>query len=278
MVTNADSKIDYIAEIGINHLGSLQLAKNHIVAAKKSGATIAKFQTYSTEKRVSTESPIYEILKQCELDFKSFTILKTFCDELGIEFASTPFCEESADFLASIGCKTVKVASFFLSNRHLLSRLFSDERFDRIIVSTGVSSIEQVLDANSLYESINFKRQPKLVFMHCISQYPVKSVADYNLINISYLAEATGKIVGYSDHSLGSFAPSIAVALGAACIEKHFSVDPQLPGADHAMSASPNTFADMVELCENTLRSLGTKRGSSCYDAERSIIQYRVVS
>ena len=116
MVDTPKSKINFIAEIGINHLGSVELAKKHIYEAKQSGATIAKFQTYVTEKRVSSDSPIFSILKDCELPFESFVELKSYCDDLKIEFSSTPFCTDSAKFLSNIGCKIVKIASFHLCN------------------------------------------------------------------------------------------------------------------------------------------------------------------
>ena len=276
MVNQAVPAIDFIAEIGINHMGSLELAKKHILAAKNCGANIAKFQTYITENRVSKNAPIYEVLKKSELKFDDFRELKLFCDENSIEFASTPFCTESADFLAEIGCKTVKVASFYLCNPKLLECLFSESRFSTVLVSTGVSAAADVLAADSLYNSIHSSHKPQLIFMHCVSQYPVQKVEDYNLINIPNLAKITGKTVGYSDHTIGSFAPALAIALGAKYIEKHFTIDSKLDGADHAMSADPATFSEMVQSCNRVNVALGSIRGESCFDSEIAISKFRV--
>lgn len=276
MVNQTLPVINFIAEIGINHLGSLDLAKKHVIEAKKCGATIAKFQTYITEKRVSIDSPIYNILKACELGFDDFLELKLFCDDNNIEFSSTPFCAESADFLSEIGCKTVKVASFYLCNLNLLEQLFAESRFTTVLVSTGVSSAADVLAADALYNSINSPLKPQLIFMHCVSQYPVQNTEDFNLVNIAELARLTGKRAGYSDHTIGSFAPSIAVALGATYIEKHFTVDASLVGADHAMSADPACFSEMVQVCLRVKTALGSIRGPACFDSELAISQYRV--
>ena len=105
MVDTPKSKINFIAEIGINHLGSVELAKKHIYEAKQSGATIAKFQTYVTEKRVSSDSPIFSILKDCELPFESFVELKSYCDDLKIEFSSTPFAPIQQSFCQTLVAK-----------------------------------------------------------------------------------------------------------------------------------------------------------------------------
>ena len=276
MVNQTLPAINFIAEIGINHLGSIELAKKHILEAKKCGATIAKFQTYITEKRVSKNAPIYEILKNSELKFDDFLELKLFCDVNSIEFSSTPFCTESADFLAQIACKTVKVASFYLCNLKLLEFLFGDSRFSTVLVSTGVSSYTDVLAADSLYNSIQSSHKPEVIFMHCVSQYPVQNVEDYNLINISNLAKTTGKTTGYSDHTIGSFAPALAIALGAKYIEKHFTIDTKLDGADHAMSADPATFSEMVQSCLRVKVALGSIRGQSYFESERAISKFRV--
>lgn len=275
MVTNATPDLNFIAEIGINHLGSLELAKKHIEEAKNSGATIAKFQTYFTETRVAVNSPIFPILKKCELPLEAFEELKNHCDYIGIEFSSTPFCIDTARYLSSIGCKTFKVASFFLCDHVLIESLIRDRKISRILLSTGVSSFDEVLAVNSLHDSLDLPYKPEIIFMHCVSKYPVDNLEDYNLINVSKLSESTGKIAGYSDHTLGSFAPSIAVAQGALFIEKHFTIDNTLDGADHAMSASPHVFREMVDLCLQVRTSLGNPRGETCFDAEKSILQFR---
>ena len=270
------NQIEFIAEIGINHNGSLDLAKKHIEKAKESGATIAKFQTYFTETRTKKNSPIYEILKKSELKEDDFFQIKDFCDEVDIEFSSTPFCIKSAELLFKMNCNTVKIASFHLSNLELLKYIIQNSNARRILVSTGVSSIPEVLIANETYDLINISNKPRLEFMHCISKYPVKNNSDNHLSNIPFLAKLTSKKVGFSDHSLGSKSAIIATALGATVIEKHFTIDKYLEGADHSMSAEPSVFKNLVDECKATLEMLGDLRSDKPFDCEKEIMQYRV--
>lgn len=269
------NNIMYIAEIGLNHNGSIDLAKKHIESAKESNATIAKFQTYFTEKRAKPNSPIFEILKQCELSIDDFFELKSFCDNIGIEFASTAFCEESADNLCKINCKTIKIASFHLRNLKLIKRILNLKNCKHLIISTGVSSSLDLLAANNLYDSIKNINLPSLSFLHCISEYPISNISNYNLSNIPYIKKITSKKVGYSDHSKGPLAPSYAIALGAQIIEKHFTIDNNLEGADHSMSADPKVFKKMVEMCEDFKIMLGNRRLNNHYDCERNSLQFR---
>ena len=269
-----NQNISYIAEIGINHNGSIDLAKKHIEAAKQSGATIAKFQTYKTESRVALNSPIYEILKTCELSNDDFYELKNFCDELNIKFSSTPFCEESAQFLKDIDCKILKIASFHLKNLKLIKKILNFENCEILIISTGVSSSIDLVRVNNLYDSMLNKKLPELTFLHCISEYPISNVRNYNLSNISYIKKLTDKKVGYSDHSIGSLAASYAVALGSEIIEKHFTIDNQIKGADHTMSANPIVFQEMVDKCEEIKLMMGSRRLNKHYSCEEEIVQY----
>ena len=270
----SQKQIIYIAEIGLNHNGSLDLAKKHVEKAKESGAAIAKFQTYKTRKRAKPNSPILEILKQCELSIDDFFELKNFCEENEISFASTPFCEESADELYNIGCETFKVASFHLRNLKLIKRIINFENCKKLIISTGVSSSLDLLSANNFYDSINLQNKPNLAFLHCVSEYPISSFSNYNLANIPFIKQITSKQVGFSDHTIGPLTPSYAVALGAEIIEKHFTIDNQLDGADHAMSANPNVFKEMVRNCNDFINMLGERRLNSHYDCEKNSLQF----
>ena len=272
MVKN--NKISYIAEIGLNHNGSIDLAKKHIEAAKESNATIAKFQTYLTRTRAKKNSPIFDILDQCELTKDNFFELKNFSENIGIEFASTPFCEESADFLRQIGCKTIKVASFHLRNLKLIKKILDFDNCEKLIISTGVSSSIDLVKANNLYDSLSNSKLPNLAFLHCISEYPISNTANFNLSNIPYIKQITSKQVGYSDHSKGPLAPSYAIALGAEIIEKHFTIDNDLVGADHAMSANPRVFKEMVDMCENFKTMYGNRRLNSHYECEKNSLQF----
>ncbi len=267
-------EITYIAEIGLNHNGSIDLAKKHIELAKESGASIAKFQTYITETRAKKNSPIVDILQQCELSIDDFYKLKIFCEEIGILFASTPFCEKSADYLNQIECKTIKVASFHIKNIRLLKKILNFENCENLIVSTGVSSSLDLLNVNNLYDAYQNQKLPQLTFLHCISEYPISNYSNYNLVNIPYIKKITSKKVGFSDHTIGPLAPTYAIALGAEVIEKHFTIDNSLEGADHAMSANPSIFRKMVDMCDDFLRMYGSRRLNEPYDCEAGSLQF----
>ncbi len=271
-------KIEFIAEIGINHNGSLDLAKKHIEKAKEAGADIAKFQTYFTESRTKKGSPIFEILKKCELKPEDFNELKVFCNELDIEFCSTPFCIKSAKVLYDLNCPTLKVASFHLSNLELIDDLIYNSNAKRLLISTGVSSISEIISVNQIYDQCNKINKPELIFLHCISKYPILKENDNHLENIKFISRITGKKVGFSDHSIGYNAAIIATALGAEVIEKHFTIDNKIEGADHSMSANPKMFKKLVNQCRLTLDYLGNQRGNNPFDCEKEIVQYRVSS
>ena len=278
MVSKKDS-IKFIAEIGINHNGSIDLAKKHVEEAKRAGATVAKFQTYFAHTRVNKDSPIYEILKSCELNIDEFLELADFCKELDIEFASTPFCVDSFEALKKLNCSFIKIASFHLSNFELLNKVFLESNSRDVIISTGVSSFNEILKTNHFYNNIKRQNKPKLTFMHCVSEYPISSLENLNLINIREIAEETKKEVGFSDHSIGFMAPSHAVSLGARVIEKHFTIDNSLEGADHAMSSNPEIFKKMVVKCNEALKMIGQRRNDYIhFDCEKNIVPYLVKS
>jgi len=270
-------ELRFIAEIGLNHNGSLDLAKKHIEAAKESGASTVKFQTYFADTRVDSKSPIYEILKQCELNADQFSVLNDFCKDLNIEFASTPFCKESFKILNQLNCSFIKIASFHLSNFELLKCIFEESLIEDVIISTGISSFNDIKKTNQFYESLPLLNKPKLTFMHCVSEYPISSMENLNLINIREIAKETLKPVGFSDHSTGYIAPSYAVAIGARIIEKHFTIDNSLKGADHSMSANPEHFREMVDKCNDVIKMLGNKRSDNIhFSCEEGILPYCV--
>ena len=276
MVKNKEH-IKFIAEIGLNHNGSMELAKKHIEAAKNAGATTAKFQTYFADSRAKNNSPIYEILKQCELNAEQYAELADFCKDTEIEFASTPFCKRSFQILNKLNCSFIKVASFHLTNFDLLSTILDESIISNIIISTGVSSFKDIIKNNQFYDSFEKKNKPKLTYMHCVSEYPISSFGNLNLININEIAKETGKEVGFSDHSKGFLAPSYAVILGARVIEKHFTVDNSLIGADHSMSSNPKEFREMVDKCNEGLQIIGSRRSSDMhFECEENALQFCV--
>ncbi len=270
------NNIEYIAEIGINHNGNISLAYEHINRAKEAGATVAKFQTYKTETRVPKNSSIFDILKQCELHEDEFLQIIDYCKGAEIKFGSTPFCKQSAKFLISNNTPLIKVASFHIANLDLLSYIFKENNNDTI-VSTGVSKAKEIEKANLMYNDLG-NMTSNLSFLHCISQYPVNDLKNMNLANIQHLKERTNKPVGLSDHSIGADAPMFAIFCGATIIEKHFTVDNELPGADHSMSANIKVFKHMVKMCNQAKEILGEIRGDECYAHEKDIIPFRVES
>ena len=266
--------INYVAEIGLNHNGNIDLAKKHIAKAKQSGATIAKFQTYFTETRPFRNPDLKSILEQCELSEEQFREIKSFCEQVDISFCSTPFCVNSVDVLDNIGCKIFKIASFHMNNFELIDRVLNSKSCEMLFISTGISN-EKKLNALNTFLSENKPANIKIVIMHCISQYPIENKSNLNLINIPMLAQLECcDEVGYSDHSLGIEAATYATILGAKYIEKHFTIDPTLPGADHAMSASPSIFSDLVNSCNDASQSLGTRRGIIEYVFEADCKQF----
>ena len=275
MVKTKKTTIEYIAEIGLNHNGSMELAKQHIDSAISSGATIAKFQTYFTETRPYKNPSLEKILKNCELKANEFKELKDYCTSAGIQFASSPFCLRSVDVLDEIGCEIYKVPSFHLTNFQLISHILGKKSCQTLIISTGLSSMNEILELDKHLQLLPIEKV-KIVLLHCISQYPIKSFNDLNLINIETLKSLEScDFVGLSDHSIGVEAASFSIMLGSTFIEKHFTIDTSLPGADHQMSANPLVFTDMVSMCENAKNSLGTTRDHSFYEVEADCLQFK---
>lgn len=266
--------INFIAEIGLNHNGSIDLAKRHIESAKESGATLVKFQTYNAITRSQKTPELYDILKSCEFNAEQYFELKIFCDQIDIHFASTAFCLESAKILDQIKCKFVKIASFQHAHANLLESIVKSNSVEKIFVSTGTSSLSSIIDIDNIYKSIKFSQMPELVILHCISEYPISSPSHCHLINIAKIKDLTHKNVGFSDHSIGAQASSHAIILGATTIEKHFTIDNDLLGPDHKMSANPSVFKEMVTRCSEASEMLGEIRGSSCYDFENPALKF----
>jgi N,N'-diacetyllegionaminate synthase len=213
------NKTYIIAEIGINHMGDMNKAKQLIDAASRSGVDAVKLQTYITEKRVPLDSPIFDILKKCELPFESFKELKEYCDLKNVEFFSTPFDIESVDYLKSMGITKHKIASFDVTNHSLLKYISNNS--DSIIMSTGMANLQEVKEAYSI-----LKKRCHVSLLHCVSAYPTKEV-DANLNIIKTLKENFPQcVIGHSDHTPDIKVPLYAVACGAKIIEKHFMIEP----------------------------------------------------
>ena len=257
-----------IAEIGINHGGDIAIAKALIDSAAKTGADAVKFQTYLTEKRVPANSPIFDILKKCELPFEAFKELKEYSEERGLIFFSTPFDEESVDYLESIGMGIYKIASFDIVNKPLLKRIAATKK--PIILSVGMSNIEEIKTAVDNIKEHN----PNLAILHCISAYPTNE-EDANLAAVHSLsASFPDCVIGQSDHTIDIKVPLYAVAAGACILEKHYKIDENMDCIDAPVSITEKQMKNLVA----EVRSLEKILGSGVPEltpAQAGIEQYR---
>jgi sialic acid synthase SpsE len=243
--------IEIIAEIGWNHCGNMELAKEMIIAASKSGATFAKFQTWSEKRLVSgvwDNDGRREIYKKAELDEKKHYELIKCCNENNIEFLSSVFSIPDAQLLKSVGVNKVKIPSFESRNVELIK--FCDENFDQIFMSIGTSTYDEAVS------SINNIKSAKVSVMHCVSIYPglYEKANMPKLIKIITEFPKFSKLVnsvGYSDHIIGIDSAKAAICLGAKVIEKHFTIDNNLPGRDNLFSILPNEVRDLREFADN---------------------------
>jgi len=221
MVANSlfKKKSFLIAEAGINHNGNLKTALKLVDTAKKNGADAIKFQTYITEKRVPKKYlKIFNILKKCQLPFKNFDIINNYCKEKKIIFFSTPFDNESVEYLDSINVKLFKVASFDIGNIELINKILDKSK--PTIFSTGMASLGEI---DKVYKLFN-KKKVELALLHCISSYPNTENNSY-LSNIKYLQNKYKCQIGISDHTNGIKIPIYGKLLGANIIEKHLKID-----------------------------------------------------
>ena len=257
-----------IAEAGVNHNGSLKTAKRLVDAAVKAGADAVKFQTFKAEKVVSSHAPKaeyqksttaaaesqLEMVRRLELPYEAFRELKAYCDQCGILFTSTPFDEDSVDFLDSIGVPVFKVPSGEVINHPFLK--YVAQKGKPLIMSTGMSYLSEVDEAVRVIWNAG---NEQLVLLHCVSNYPADP-ADANLRAIQTMATAFQVPIGYSDHTLGIEVALAAVALGACVIEKHFTLDRDLPGPDHRASLEPTELKAMVNGIREIEQALGDGR------------------
>mgnify|MGYP001399104082 CR=1 FL=1 len=258
-------KVFIIAEAGVNHNGNIDLAYQLIEIAKKTGADCVKFQTFKAEHAVSTvakmadyqkrnigkEESQFEMIKKLELKFSDFGKLKEYCDRLGIIFLSTPFDFESVDFLENL-VPYYKIPSGEITNIPYLKHVARKNK--PLIMSTGMANLGEVETAIDTVK----KESPdiEIHLLHCTTNYPTP-FEEVNLKAMITLKDAFKLPVGYSDHTLGIEIPISAVALGARIIEKHFTLDRNLPGPDHKASVEPEELKEMVKCIRNVECALG---------------------
>jgi N,N'-diacetyllegionaminate synthase len=251
-----------IAEAGVNHNGDLQKALGLIDVAAAAGADFVKFQTFKAEtivnpsaqkadyqiKNMSGESNTqFEMLKKLEIGLDWYAVLIRRCQEKGVKFLSTGFDSESIDFLESLEIPFYKIPSGEITNKPYLQHIARKGK--DIILSTGMSTISEIKAAIVVIEAEGISRD-RITVLHCNTEYPTP-MKDVNLLAMNHIARDLGVKVGYSDHTLGIEVPIAAVALGACVIEKHFTLDRNLTGPDHAASLEPDELKAMVMAIRN---------------------------
>lgn len=281
-----------IAEAGVNHNGSLNMAKQLIDVAKNAGADAVKFQTFKAENLVTRSAQQanyqvnnlgeatsqFEMLKQLELTYEEFVELKKYCDSIQIEFLSTPFDFESVDFLIEdIGMSKFKIPSGELTNSPFIHYIATKKK--PMILSTGMATMADIHEAlsflafglafptrlvdlnqvSTFYQTTEAKSllREYVTVLHCTTEYP----APFETINLSAMNEMEKELqlpIGFSDHSEGIAVPIAAVALGAVVIEKHFTLDCNLSGPDHLASLEPKELEEMITGIRMIEQSLGT--------------------
>ena len=256
-----------IAEAGINHGGDLETAKRMIESAKKTGCDVIKFQTYITEKRTFKGSPIFDILKKCELSLDSFKDLKKCADDEGIKFFSTPFDDESVDCLVNLNCDLYKIASFDMKNYAFLTKVASTKK--PVILSTGMSNLDEISEAYATMK----KQTDKIALLHCVSSYPTPPELS-NLSSLYVLSEKFDCVIGHSDHTDGIEVPLLAVAAGAQIIEKHFKISAKMDCVDASVSITENQMRSLVSQVRY-IESIFGEEKKELMDLEKGCLVFR---
>lgn len=265
---NTDNNTYIIAEIGINHGGDISVAKQLIDSAARAGADAVKFQTYITEKRVSKDSPIFDILKKCELPFEAFKELKVYSKKQNIEFFSTPFDIESVDYLESINVGLYKIASFDIGNMDLLIKVAKTNK--PIIMSVGMSSSDEITKAYNCIKKYN----GRIALLHCVSAYPTNE-RDSNISAIFSLNESFKDcIIGQSDHTNDIDVPIYSVCSGAQILEKHFKLNESMECVDAPVSITELQLKNLVMQTRRIEKIMGSSK-LQIRDCEKGSLIYR---
>lgn len=276
-------KITIIAEAGVNHNGSLKLAKQMIEEAAKAGADYIKFQTFKSEKLVSkyaqkaeyqkkttgSQESQLQMLEKLALSYDDFVELKKHCEQIGIGFLSTPFDEDSIRFLDSLDMDFWKIPSGEITNYPYLVQIAQTGR--DVVLSTGMCEMVEIADAMKVLEESG---AGNISLLHCNTEYPTP-YEDVNLLAMKQMRTAFKKQVGYSDHTEGIEVPIAAVALGAEIIEKHFTLDKNMDGPDHKASLEPQELAQMVSAIRHIEKSLGDGNKKRTASEQHNIVAAR---
>ncbi len=255
-----------IAELSANHGGKIEIAKETIKAAKEIGANAIKLQTYTAD-TITLDSDnedfiikggtlwddrkLYDLYKEAYLPWEWHEELFDYAREIGIDIFSSPFDKTAVDFLEQFEPLAYKIASFEITDYELIR--YTASKGKPIIISTGIATIDEIQDAVDICKS---EGNYDIILLKCTSAYPA-ALEDANLLTIPNLAETFGVISGFSDHTLGSTAPVVAVTLGAKVIEKHFILDKAIGGADADFSLDKKEFSEMIQSVRDTEKLLG---------------------
>jgi len=263
------SKTFIIAEAGVNHNGDLELAKQMIDVAANTGADAVKFQTFNASKVVSKYAPKadyqkkstdgnesqLEMVKKFELNAEAHKNLIDYSILKKIQFLSSPFDLESIELLCNFNLNIFKIPSGEITNLPYLRKIGGLNKI--IVMSTGMSTLDEINDALDVLIQAGTSKE-KITILHCNTEYPTP-IKDVNLNSMLTIRDALQVKVGYSDHTTGIEVPIAAVALGATVIEKHFTLDRNMPGPDHSASLEPQEFKAMVQAIRNIEKALGDK-------------------
>lgn len=279
-----------IAEAGVNHNGDVNMAKRLIEVAAKAGADLVKFQTFSADRlaTAAAQKADYQnqttdvaesqhaMLYRLELKRAMHEVLIEYCRQQGIVFCSTGFDIQSVDFLVDLGVDRIKIPSGEITNLPYLRHIGGLGK--PVIISTGMTTLGEIEDSLAVLEAAGTPRE-RITVLHCNTEYPTP-MSDVNLLAMGNIARALGVAVGYSDHTLGIEVPIAAVALGASVIEKHFTLDRNLPGPDHKASLEPDELKAMVSAIRNIEQALGDgiKRPSASEAKNRPIVRKSLVA
>lgn len=283
-------RILIIAEAGVNHNGDVSLAKRMVDAAADCGADAVKFQSFSAARIISTFAPKaayqkqttgseesqLDMVRRLELDAKAHEALLAHCRRRQIIFLSAPFDIESVDLLAGLGLSIFKIPSGEITNLPLLRKVGALGK--RVLLSTGMADMAEVQAALDVLEASGTSRSDVTV-LHCNTEYPTP-YDDVNLAAMLTIRDALGAAVGYSDHTPGIEVAIAAAALGAVVIEKHFTLDKNMPGPDHRASLEPVELTAMVRAIRNVERAMGhgIKRPSSSELPNRAVARKSIVA
>lgn len=278
-----------IGEAGVNHNGSMEMAKQLIDAAAVAGVDYVKFQTFKAEKLVTKEAKQaeyqqrnakddsqYAMLKKLELSEAQHEELIAYCKEKGVKFLSTAFDMESVEYLHSLKLGLWKIPSGEITNYPYLKAIA--QYGEPVILSTGMCEMEDVQNAVNVLCKYGLKKE-QITVLHCNTEYPT-SMQDVNLKAMLAIKDEVEVKVGYSDHTQGIEVPIAAVALGAEVIEKHFTLDRMLPGPDHKASLEPNELKAMVDAIRNIEQALGDgqKHVSASEEKNKAIARKSIVA